>query len=383
MNMLPIRVRNALSCAGCTTAEEVAAQPESFWRRLPNVGEVTLAQIRALAREQRGDEMTENEIERPSDRGLQIIQPPTPMGILARAVADGNASFEVLERLMALQERWEANEARKAFEAAMAKASAEMPTLSKNREVAFDARGGGTRTAYKHEDLAEVVGVVAPVLGRHGLSHRFELTSEPNKITVTCVISHALGHATRNALTAGADTSGNKNAIQAIGSTITYLSRYALKASLGLAAAHDDDGLGAKEPVAKPDVMERHEKAVKEYMDRPTSAGAAAPAPSRSPAPSAAKPASPTGTAPPPNRPLTIPEVVALETAARAAAARGTSEFRLFWRNLTTLNERNVVGGLGTELRKTMEETDKDLMRDAAVGEVYDPESGEVVEQRT
>jgi hypothetical protein len=164
------------------------------------------------------------------------------MEILSKAVSDGK-SIEVLERLMALQERWEANEARKAFEAAMAAASAEMPTLVKNRSVGFASKNGGSNTSYQHEDLAEVVGAVAPILGKHGLSHRFKVTTEPNRITVSCVISHALGHSIENSLVAPADNSGNKNSIQAIGSTITYLSRYSLKASLGLAAAHDDDGL--------------------------------------------------------------------------------------------------------------------------------------------
>ena len=42
----------------------------------------------------------------------------TPMGMVARAVESG-ASIEIIERLMSLQERWEANQARKAFDAAM------------------------------------------------------------------------------------------------------------------------------------------------------------------------------------------------------------------------------------------------------------------------
>src|SRR5690606_5500273 len=38
------------------------------------------------------------------------------------------------------------------------------------------------------------------------------------------------------------DSSGSKNAIQAIGSTLTYLQRYTLIQALGLAASDDDDG---------------------------------------------------------------------------------------------------------------------------------------------
>jgi len=59
------------------------------------------------------------------------------------------------------------------------------------------------------------------------------------------VISHRDGHSEENSLSADADHSGEKNAIQAIGSTLTYLQRMTLKAALGLAAADDDDGKAA------------------------------------------------------------------------------------------------------------------------------------------
>ena len=54
---------------------------------------------------------------------------------------------------------------------------------------------------------------------------------------MTCVLSHRDGHFEETTLTAGRDDSGKKNAIQQVGSTITYLQRYTLKAALGLAAA--------------------------------------------------------------------------------------------------------------------------------------------------
>src|SRR5690606_13579685 len=49
-------------------------------------------------------------------------------------------------------------------------------------------------------------------------------------------------HSEENSLAGPADNSGSKNAIQAIGSTLTYLQRYTLIQALGLAAADDDDG---------------------------------------------------------------------------------------------------------------------------------------------
>ena len=169
----------------------------------------------------------------------------TPMDMLHRAVSQG-ANIDVLEKLMALQERWEANQARKAFDEAIAAAKAEIPTIRKNKHVGFESRkAGASRTDYFHEDLAEIARAVGPILSRHGLSYRFRTSSTPNEpVSVTCIISHSMGHSEENTLMAGRDDSGNKNSIQAIGSTVTYLQRYTLKSALGLAAAEDDDGRG-------------------------------------------------------------------------------------------------------------------------------------------
>jgi hypothetical protein len=164
----------------------------------------------------------------------------TPMDMIDRALVAG-ADPATLEKLLALQERWEANQGRKAFDEAMAAAKAEIPTIRKNRTVDFTSQKG--RTHYKHEDLAEIAATVNPILGKYGLSYRFKTTNAPNEpITVTCVITHRMGYYEETTLSGPRDDSGNKNAIQQVGSTLTYLQRMTLKAALGLAAGEDDDG---------------------------------------------------------------------------------------------------------------------------------------------
>lgn len=163
----------------------------------------------------------------------------TPMTLLEKAL-DKGVSTETLEQMMALQERWEANQARKAFDSAMAAAKSELPIITRNREVDFTTSKG--RTHYKYEDFGAVAKAVEPVLSKHGLSFRFRTQNDPNQpIMVTCVISHEMGHSETTSLSAGRDDTGNKNSIQALGSTVTYLQRYTLKAALGLAASYDDD----------------------------------------------------------------------------------------------------------------------------------------------
>jgi hypothetical protein len=149
----------------------------------------------------------------------------------------------MIEKLMALHERWDANQARKAFDEAVAAAKRAIPPITRN--VAG-------HNAKKYADFAAIAKVVDPIIGAHGLSYRFR-TTQNDRISVTCILSHKAGHAEETTLSGPADTSGNKNAIQAIGSTLTYLQRYSLVQMLGLAAGNDDDGkaAGDSEPITQ------------------------------------------------------------------------------------------------------------------------------------
>ncbi len=166
---------------------------------------------------------------------------PTPLNLLAAALERG-VDDGMLAQLIGLHERAQALDARKAFENALAAAKAELPVIAKNRQAMLG------RQVYRHEDLAEIVRTVGPILARHGLSYRFRSATEGGLVTVTCVIAHRDGHSEEAQLSAGADQSGEKNAIQAIGSALTYLQRMTLKAALGLAASDDDDGKAAGDP---------------------------------------------------------------------------------------------------------------------------------------
>lgn len=160
-----------------------------------------------------------------------VRQAMTPMEMVNEAVSRG-ASVEVLEKLMALQERWDANQARKSFDEAIASAKAEIKPVARNRTGHNEKR---------YADFAAIAREVDPIISKHGLSYRFR-TTQSDRISVTCVLSHRGGHFEETTLTGPSDTSGNKNAIQAIGSTLTYLQRYSLVQMLGLAAGEDDDG---------------------------------------------------------------------------------------------------------------------------------------------
>lgn len=179
----------------------------------------------------------------------------TPMALVQMAVAQG-ADIDKLEKLMALQERWEANQARKAFVAAMADFKANPPQVLKDKLVDFTSQKG--RTHYMHATLGAMCAAIIKALADHEISHHWDV-AQNGIIKVTCVLTHAAGHSETVSMHANADQTGNKNDIQAIGSTVTYLQRYTLLAATGLAAMdQDDDARGGERQ--RPDAPANYEK---------------------------------------------------------------------------------------------------------------------------
>ena len=173
----------------------------------------------------------------------QLMAAPTPATLLQMAVQQG-ADLDRLERLMELQAKWEAGEAKKAFTAAMAEFKANPPDIFKDKLVGYENRDG-TFTGYKHATLGGVCEKIIAALAAVGISHKWDLQQAGGLVTVTCVLTHRLGHSEGTKMEAGADNSGKKNSIQAVSSTITYLERYTLLAATGLATKdQDDDGGG-------------------------------------------------------------------------------------------------------------------------------------------
>lgn len=172
-------------------------------------------------------------------------QPATPMSLIQTAVNRG-ADIATLERLLDLKLRVEAEEARKAFEAAFAAFKSEAVKIVKN--VTYT---DGPLKGKKRADLFGIVDAVTPALSKHGLSMSWKLTKDsPEWLEVTCSLRHEQGHSEHVSMGGAPDSGPGRNAIQARGSAKTYLERYTATAILGMAAEDQDtDGASAWEPL--------------------------------------------------------------------------------------------------------------------------------------
>jgi hypothetical protein len=181
-----------------------------------------------------------NTAEQEKQDALAIV---TPMELLVAAAQ--KADPETLAKLLDVQLRWEANEQRKAYEEALFQFRTHAPEILKTKKVSFK------ETTYYHAELDRVYEALVPELGKYGLSFGWNpLPSENGKAQVGCVIAHRMGHRQTEAIIeAPPDTSGSKNNVQAIGSTMSYLQRYTLLMALGIAPkgiVKDDDGKSAE-----------------------------------------------------------------------------------------------------------------------------------------
>lgn len=156
--------------------------------------------------------------------------------VIERAAMNPNVDIDKMERLLQMQERIMERQARAAYMSALADMQPDLPEIPEN------GKGHGNIKYALWEDINELI---KPVLGRHGFSLSFRTGQTDGKIIVTGVLSHREGHSEETTMHLPTDTSGSKNAVQAVGSSTSYGKRYTAQALLNLTSRHEDDD-GAK-----------------------------------------------------------------------------------------------------------------------------------------
>lgn len=169
---------------------------------------------------------------------------------IARAASDPQVDVAKMERLYAIHEAMVKADAERQFVAALTDFKSSPPDIIKGKQVAFG------QTRYSHATLADVCAAIIDGLSRHGISHRWRTEQSDGRIRVTCILTHKAGHSEGTTLEAPPDNSGQKNAIQSIGSAVTYLQRYTLLAATGLSTRDQDDYDGRPVASAEPTISE-------------------------------------------------------------------------------------------------------------------------------
>lgn len=169
----------------------------------------------------------------------------------------------------------------------------EMDTIEKSKEVKFKTSKNRT-ISYKYAPLDKIIEEVTPVLAKHGLSFRHELTE--NGAKVEAILTHGTyekGYKVVNKekVTKEDETIENENRVEVVqnelrsggikinqnqkmkdvASEITYAKRYTLSMLLGIATEEDKDAKNIEEKSAKNSkkfTLSRVKKSIKECKDQ-------------------------------------------------------------------------------------------------------------------
>lgn len=174
------------------------------------------------------------------------------MALIERALHDPSVDVAKLEKLMELAERAQDRDAKKAYFAALVMMKPELPVIDRKGKIEVrEKTSSGKRdgditqsTPYaKWEDIDEKI---TPILNKHGFALTFRSgVAQDGKITVTGVLSHRDGHSEETTITLPHDSSGSKNAVQAVGSSTSYGKRYTATLLLNIRTRGEDDDGGA------------------------------------------------------------------------------------------------------------------------------------------
>lgn len=171
------------------------------------------------------------------------------MQLIQRMATDEKFDVAKLEALLAVKEKWEAGEAKKAYDTAFAAFKTDAVKIFKNRVIS-----DGPLRGKMYADLAAVVDALTPPLSARGFSASWAIFDEKDWIAVECILTHVEGHSERRRMSGPPDTGGAKNPIQARASALNYLERYTFLAVTGMAAAEaDDDGNGGPDKEGPPE----------------------------------------------------------------------------------------------------------------------------------
>jgi hypothetical protein len=184
----------------------------------------------------------------------------TPMDLINLAMKQSNVDLDKLTRLWELHKEFEDRQAEIEFKAAMARFKQTPIKIIKNKRVHYQPKSGeGQPIDYMYASLDQIVEKISGRLADEGINVDWDLddTTKPGWIIVSCILSRGLYKQIRK-LGGQPDTSGNKNQLKAIASTVSYLQRYTLYASTGLSSSDmDDDGKGGKPQPSKGEVKTR------------------------------------------------------------------------------------------------------------------------------
>lgn len=201
-------------------------------------GSRKLTKEEAIEREDDAREIVNAEVVTKDKKETSMaIVDTSPHSLLEKAI-ENKVDVESLERLVALQERWEAKEAKKAFDKAMASFQAECPTINKTKGV--KTKTG--EVAYRYAPIESIVNQVKDLLEKHGFSYSTSMELQDKGVKVSVRVVHEQGHSEISEMAVPFGTmTAIMSASQRAAAAQTFAKRYAFCNAFGILTGDEDN----------------------------------------------------------------------------------------------------------------------------------------------
>lgn len=177
-----------------------------------------------------------------------------------------------LDALLKMQERIRDRVNKEAFDAALARMQPELPVIDRKGRIevrkkdAHGERTGDVQQSTQYAKWEDIVEGITAILGKHGFGLRFKPSNtDKGLIRVEGTLS-GHGHREEAAIELQHDSTGSKNPVQSIASSISYGKRMVGCALLNIVTRGDDDdgkaGGGAPLVVGEPLTAEELEQVI-------------------------------------------------------------------------------------------------------------------------
>ncbi len=146
--------------------------------------------------------------------------------------------IETMKEFLAMRKEVREDQAREAFTQAMASFQAECPVIAKTKEV----KNKSGVVTYRYAPLDSIILQVKDVLGKHHLAYDFseERDKEAGTVTVTCTVTHSMGHTKSSSFTVEIGDEAYMTDTQKYGARNTFAKRYAFMNVFGIATGDED-----------------------------------------------------------------------------------------------------------------------------------------------
>jgi len=151
--------------------------------------------------------------------------------------------------LMELQIRAEERNAAKEFNAAFARLQPTLPRITKKGTIDMGAKGSMKFAKYEDLDAA-----IKPKYTAEGFSLSFVSKATDKGILLVAVLKHASGHQQVSEMQLPPDAGAGRNALQALGSSLSYAKRYLTCDLFNIVTVGQDDDGSAISAVTQDDV---------------------------------------------------------------------------------------------------------------------------------